>query len=547
MVPLICIRIQPEVIVAIEKYLEGAGDSRTSLSPVGEVVSGGGNLKGGVYTPIVKAPPEESFRVSQEDNGAGDTDPTMFENQNPSLTTDQWGEPINTRQPPVEGGVQTPIGTPEQKPTDGTTPGTTPGTGGTTSGSGSTTTTTVDKDAKKQVEEILKNPYQFIKDKGLEQKYTEQKVTQDEIIDPTKYQMGPNGQLVATTAGAPDKVTAGVAGSNTATASPDVKVADFQAALIDPSSLKKAVDEVAKLDPVKAASMSEHLDGLLKDLESGNVPLWARPAVTKVEQMLAARGISASSIGRDSLFNAIIQSAMPIAQQDATFEQDAAKTNYNAKVQAVLTDVNMDFAAKQFNANSINQTNQFKAQLTAQVDMQNAARKDAMAQFNASESNKMAMFDFGNKLQADQFNVQVGQQNQQFNASQVNAMTQLTAQLQSQREQFNVQMASQIEQSNVNWRRQVNTANTAGVNAVNQANVQNAFNLSNQALTFLWQEMRDKAHWEFQASESEKDRKNQLEATLLANETAMGGEIGRYLEGILQGSKFLSNFLTSWK
>jgi ribosomal protein L16 Arg81 hydroxylase len=157
------------------------------------------------------------------------------------------------------------------------------------------------------------------------------------------------------------------------------------------------------------------------------------------------------------------------------------------------------------------------------------------------------MFNVGNKLQADQFNVQTSQQAGQFNAAQVNAMTQATAQLNAQREQFNAQMSSQIEQSNVNWRRQVNQQNTAGINAVNQANVQNAFNLSNQALTFLWQEMRDKAHWEFQASESEKDRKNQLEATLLANETAMGGEIGRTLENLINGGKFLTSFLDNWK
>lgn len=518
------------------------GLDRSKLTPIGEVVDGGSaglssTKKASETTPIYKQEPLSSFKVSQEDVGNPDTAPTMFQNQNPGLSTDQWGEPTAISRPNVEGGVQTPVNTgTEQTPTESTT-----------GGSGSTTTTTVDKDAKKRVEEILKNPYQFIKDRGLEQKYTEQKVTEDELLDPTKYQMGPNGELVAATVEDPTKVTAGTATANKGTVTPDVKVADFQAALIDPSSLTKAVDEIAKIDPVKAASMAEHLDGLLKDLESGNVPLWARPAVTKVEQMLAARGISASSIGRDSLFNAIIQSALPIAQQDATFEQDAAKTNYNAKVQAILSDVNMEFAAKQFNANSINQTNQFKAQLTAQVDLQNAARKDAMSQFNASEANKVDAFNIGNKLQTDQFNAQMSQAGQQFNATQVNAMTQLSAQLQSQREQFNVQMAAQIEQSNVNWRRQVNQANTAGINAVNQANVQNAFNLSNQALTFLWQEMRDKAHWEFQASEAEKDRKNQLEATLLANETAMGGEIGRYFEGIIQGSQFLSGFLSSWK
>lgn len=526
------------------------GPDRSRLSPVGEIVDSGGaglsgTKKGGEITPIFKQEPMTSYRVSQEDGGTAsnpDTTPTMFENQNPGLTTNQWGEPA-IKQPNPEGGQQTVVndGT-EQKPT---------GAGSTATGSSTTDTTSVSgassTDAKKIIEGILKDPYQFIKDNGLEQKYTQQQVTEEELMDPNKYLVGNQGNVSAVTSADPNKVIADAAKTAMGKAADDVKIADFSAALIDPNSLTKAVDEIAKLDPMKAASMSEHLDGLLKDLESGNVPMWARPAVAKVEQMLASRGISASSIGRDSLFNAIIQAAMPIAQQDATFEQDAAKTSYNAKVQAVLSDVNMEFAAKQFNANSINQTNQFRAQMQAQVDMQNAARKDAMTQLNLTEANKMSMFNTSNKLQADQFNVQMSQQNSQFNAAQVNAMTQLTTQLQAQREQFNVQMASQIEQSNVNWRRQVNTANTAGINAVNQANVQNAFNLSNQALTFLWQEMRDKAHWDFQASESEKDRKNQLEATLLANETAMGGEIGRYLEGIIEGGKFLGNFLNSWK
>ena len=200
-----------------------------------------------------------------------------------------------------------------------------------------------------------------------------------------------------------------------------------------------------------------------------------------------------------------------------------------------------------FNAGESTKVSMFNVGNKLQADQLNAQLGTQVGMFNSGESNKLSMFNIGNQLQASQFDIQTAMQSGQFNASQINAMTQLTAQLQSQREQFNVQMASQLEQSNVNWRRQVNTANTAGINAVNQANVQNAFNLSNQALTFLWQEMRDKAHWSFQASESDKDRKNQLEAALLANEAAMGGEIGRFLEGITQGTKFLSSFLSSWK
>ena len=62
------------------------------------------------------------------------------------------------------------------------------------------------------------------------------------------------------------------------------------------------------------ALVSTQLNGLLEGMENGEIPPWANPAVTQVEQMLAARGLSASSVGRDNLFNAIIQSALPIAQ-----------------------------------------------------------------------------------------------------------------------------------------------------------------------------------------------------------------------------------------
>lgn len=390
-----------------------------------------------------------------------------------------------------------------------------------------------DADARAMLEEMLKDPTSHLTDADLLQKYKDVDIykrdadgnimrdsdgkpllDESQFMDSSANQLGQLGGMNAATSEPLAPIEA----------SPDVAAESYKASLVDPNSLTKALDEIEKLEPMKAASMADHLNDLLEGMEDGNIPMWARPAVAKVEQQLAGRGISASSIGRDSLFNAIIQAAMPIAQQDATFEQDAYKTNYQAKVQAVLSDVNMEFAAKQFNASSQNQAKQFNAQMQTQVNLQNAARQDAMAQFNA----------------------QMQQSNQQFNASQVNTMTQMHAQLQNQRDQFNANMATQIEQSNVQWRRQVNQMNTAGQNAVNQANVQNAFNLSNQALTFLWQEMRDEAQWDFQASEAEKDRKAQLEAQLLANETAMGGEIGQTIESILNGGKALSGFLDSW-
>tara|TARA_Y100000022_G_scaffold168608_1_gene153809 strand:- start:44 stop:349 length:306 start_codon:yes stop_codon:yes gene_type:complete len=75
-----------------------------------------------------------------------------------------------------------------------------------------------------------------------------------------------------------------------------------------------------------------------------------------------------------------------------------------------------------------------------------------------------------------------------------------------------------LNKSNVQWRRQTNTANTAGQNSVNQANAMNAFNLSNQGLSFLWQEMRDAAKWEYEAAENDADRAATLANAALGNE-----------------------------
>lgn len=49
-------------------------------------------------------------------------------------------------------------------------------------------------------------------------------------------------------------------------------------------------------------------------------------------------------------------------------------------------------------------------------------------------------------------------------------------------------------------------------------NAQNAFNMSSQAQSFLWQELRDQANFNFTRYEKEEDRKAQLYAQALANE-----------------------------
>ena len=46
----------------------------------------------------------------------------------------------------------------------------------------------------------------------------------------------------------------------------------------------------------------------------------------------------------------------------------------------------------------------------------------------------------------------------------------------------------------------------------------NAFNLSNQGLSFLWQEMRDSAKWEYESAQNAQERQTNLAIAALGNE-----------------------------
>ena len=87
--------------------------------------------------------------------------------------------------------------------------------------------------------------------------------------------------------------------------------------------------------------------------------------------------------------------------------------------------------------------------------------------------------------------------------------------------------------SNVQWRRQVNTANTAAQNAVNMQNAMNAFNMSQTSLSFMWQELRDKADYDFRSAENTKNRIAQLVNTALASDPNKYGSSTKGIEALI--------------
>jgi hypothetical protein len=89
-------------------------------------------------------------------------------------------------------------------------------------------------------------------------------------------------------------------------------------------------------------------------------------------------------------------------------------------------------------------------------------------------------------------------------------MNQYNQTLIDSREKFNANMGFAVDQSNVQWRRQVNTADTAVQNETNRVNAQMTFNASQQAMNYLWQKYRDNASFNFQKIENAFSREHAI-------------------------------------
>jgi len=310
---------------------------------------------------------------------------------------------------------------------------------------------------------------------------------------------------------------------------------------VSPDALAEAA--TAELDP--RATVKYQLADLYKSIEEGEeLPAWASPAVRKVSAIMAQRGLGSSSMASAAITQALMESGVAIAQQDAnkyatlqlqnltnrqqaaiqnatvvasmdmanlnnrqaaavnnakaflsidlqnlTNEQQSNTVNFQSQVQALLSDASQENAAKQFNAKSENELEQFFAELGAQIETSTLNRLSALEEYNVSQEDAVQIFN-----------------NQQ----------------KSQREQFNTNMRVAIDQSNTLWRRQINTANTAAQNEVNRQNVLTLTGMRQQALNDLWQLYKDQASWTMKISENREDRAHNaaMQASAIADNAA---------------------------
>jgi len=284
------------------------------------------------------------------------------------------------------------------------------------------------------------------------------------------------------------------------------------------------IDQVASLSTVKG-----QLESLFAAIDAGDeLPPWAAPAVRKVNALMQQRGLGASSMAAAAITQAVYESAIPIAAQDAktyatvdlqnlnnrqqTALQNAMtyaamdKANLDARLQSAVNNARSFLSIDTANLTNQQQSNTITHQLSMQKLFNDQAAENAERQFNAKSNNQVMEFFSELGTQVENANMTREAAMRQFNADQGNATGRFVAQMEDSRQKFNSNMAVQIDQSNADWRRNINTANTSLINETNRVNTQNLLGLTSSAQNQMWQRYRDEASWVLQKAESASQR-----------------------------------------
>ena len=267
------------------------------------------------------------------------------------------------------------------------------------------------------------------------------------------------------------------------------------------------------------ALASVQMNKLLDGIEEGEVPVWARPAVAAVNNIMSDRGLNISTVGRDALFNAIIQSAQPLAMANAQSIKDAAMQQVDIEAQAFRLDAQNAQQTALTNAQTVFQMQgaQFSAdvqrsasnskflQTTSLTEVNNAqqmamqealslanldlANLDARTKLKVTNAQSFLQRDVA-QLNADQqstiMDAQMRQQSLLSDQSAINAAKQFNATTEQQTNQFMETLKSQTDQFNssqFNAMQQFNATQANQAEAIRVNNIAEASRLNAQLVS----------------------------------------------------------------
>ena len=300
----------------------------------------------------------------------------------------------------------------------------------------------------------------------------------------------------------------------------DRKVEDgemIEGSTVDMDRVKKDINfEAATGSPSTDATVQGQLTGLMEDFEGKDPPPWAAGAMRAAAGAMAARGLRSSSMAGQAMIQAAMESAIPIAQQDATTFAKFEAQNLSNKQQSAMfaaekraeflgLEFTQDFQTRVANSAKISdianinftadqQVALENAKMAQSVDLANLSASNAKVLSDAAAMSQMDLTNLNNRqkaavqnaksfLEMDMKNLDNEQATNIFKAQQLvsslfndqsaeNAAAQFNATSENQTDQFFSKLASQTDQFNIAQKNAMEQFNAGETNAVSKFNTQ---------------------------------------------------------------------------
>lgn len=244
-----------------------------------------------------------------------------------------------------------------------------------------------------------------------------------------------------------------------------------------------AVAVVAEL-PTEAL-VTTQLDTLLQGITAGITPAWALPAVEAVEASLAQRGMSASSVGRTALFSAIVASATPLAQSNATAIKDRANLNLSHRQQTALQNAQLEGQARIVQFTTVAEVATSNAQLQQQMTIANMSAENQINLANLQALNDAGRDNLNAAQQTELANMQAELAVGTLNAQLANEMGVANLSARQQTAISNAAVNAQWDMNEFNNKQQVALANSAWMQTATLTNADNAQKAAIQQATLM--------------------------------------------------------------
>jgi len=342
----------------------------------------------------------------------------------------------------------------------------------------------------------------------------------------------------------------------------------IEGSTVDMERVKKETNfEAATGAPSSDATVQGQLTGLMEDFEGGATPAWAAGAMRGAAAMMAARGLSASSMAGQAAIQAAMEAALPIAQSDASTFARFEQQNLSNRQQAAMfaaekraeflgLEFNQEFQTRVANAAKISDIANMNfnaeqtialenARLAQSVDLANLDARNAKVLADAAAMTQVDVTNLNNRQQAavenaksflkmDLANLDNEQQMSVIRAQEVarallsdqaaeNATRQFNATSQNQVEQFFASLSTQVAQFNTEQSNAMSRFNAGEANALAQFNTQqknarDQFNATNHLVI-----AQANAAWAQAVTTADNAAQNQAnrDAALFANNLTM--------------------------